>query len=163
MAYIGSYLWSLRQKIGSGLVLLPGASILVENTKGQILLTRRTDSDIWCMPGGGAEIGSSFLSIALMELKEEVGIVAEADELEAFACISDPEIHILSYPNGDQTHAFALWFALRNWGGKVEIGDEVREVRFFERDAIPLNTLKPSKVAITLYERYKKTGKFQVS
>ena len=63
----------------------------------------------------------------------------------------------------NQDKGFALWFALEAWDGKAEVGDEVREVKFFDADAIPPNTLEPSKVAIRLYQRYKETGKFQVS
>lgn len=163
MGFHGSYLWKLRQKIGSELVLLPGASILITNSNGKILLTKRRDSDTWCMPGGAAEIGSSFLSTAIRELEEEVGIVVKNNELVAYACISDPKIHILHYPGGDQVHAFAMWFALESWDGEAIVGDEVREIRFFGVDEIPQNTLKPSKVAVDLYKKFKKSGKFQVS
>jgi 8-oxo-dGTP pyrophosphatase MutT (NUDIX family) len=162
MPYHDSYLWKLRQKVGSELLLIPGASVLVENNKGEILLTKRSDSNIWCMPGGSAEVGSSFLLTAIQELREEVGIFVEPKELIAFACISAPEIHLLTYSNGDQVHAFALWFALQKWCGEPKIGDEVQEVCFFDISSFPSNTLKPSQVALKLYMQFKETGKFQV-
>ncbi|MGW5365480.1 hypothetical protein [Actinopolymorpha pittospori] len=36
-------------------------------------------------------------------------------DLEPFACVSDPARHAVTYPNGDQVHAFALCFAVRTW------------------------------------------------
>lgn len=51
MGFHGSYLWKLRQRVGHGLVLMPGASVLVENPKGKLLLLRRGDSGEWCMSG----------------------------------------------------------------------------------------------------------------
>src|SRR5579863_9872180 len=133
MPYVGSYLWKLRQRVGHDLVLAPGASLLVVDEKDRVLLTCRTDNGIWCMPGGAAEIGGSFASTAVAELKEETGLVVEEKDLIPFACISRPEIHTLTYPSGDVTHCFAMWFLVRTWNGTLaDSPDEVTRMEFFD-------------------------------
>lgn len=164
MGFVGSYIWRLRQRVGSELILAPGASILVEDPDGRVLLERREDSDMWCMPGGAADEGDSFASTAIRELEEETGLVAEVDDLIAFACISDPATHTLKYANGDVTHAFAMWFVLRRWSGRLlKQSEETEEIHFFLPKEIPANTLKPSLRALELYKRFMETGQFQVS
>lgn len=163
MSFHDSYLWRLRKKIGHDLVLMPGASVLVEDVSGKILLTRRQDDETWCMPGGAAEVGGSFLQTALDELREEVGIHAEPAALVPFASLSEADVHTLYYPNGDTVHCFSLWFVLPNWSGKAEVGDEVNEVGFFTPSEFPPNTAKPSVLAMELYRKFRETGKFQVS
>ncbi len=62
MGFEGSSLWRLRQKIGSELVLWPGATVCVIGPDGNVLLGLRSDDRAWGMPGGGAEEGGSFAS-----------------------------------------------------------------------------------------------------
>ena len=87
MPHRGSYLWNLRQKVGHDHVLMPGASVLVLHEQDRVLLTRRTDSDVWCMPGGAAEIGSSFASTAISELREETGLIAKEEDASTKAVL----------------------------------------------------------------------------
>ena len=93
MSFEGSSLWRVRQKVGNDLLLWPGATVLVEDADGRILLGLRRDNGEWAMPGGGAEEGGSFASTALAELHEEVGLEADAGDLIAFACVSEPADH----------------------------------------------------------------------
>lgn len=72
------------------------------------------------------------------ELREEVGLEADPADLIAFACVSDPQDHVVRYPGGDVTHYFGIWFVLRRWEGDPEPdGDELLEVRGFDCDAPP--------------------------
>ena len=59
MPFEGSYLWRLRQKVGSDLVLMPGAMVFLVRDDGAVLFTRRVDNGLWCLPAGGAEEGST--------------------------------------------------------------------------------------------------------
>ena len=79
-----SYLGGLRKQVGNQLVLMPAASVLVLDVDGRVLLQHRSDDGSWCLPGGAAEVGSSFLRTALAELHEETGIEASPDDLVAF-------------------------------------------------------------------------------
>ena len=163
MSFEGSTLWRVRQKVGRDLVLWPGATVLVEDEHGRALLGLRRDNGEWAMPGGGAEEGQSFAATAVDELREEMGIRADPADLIAFACVSEPGVHVVRYPNGDVTHYFGVWFVLRRWDGEPRAdGDELVELGWFARDALPTPLMHSSAVAFDHYERYLGTGAFQV-
>jgi len=162
--YQDSYQFNLRQKVGHEMLLMPGASVAVVDDADRILLTLRRDSPVWCMPGGAAEIGSSFASTAVTELEEETGLRTQECDLIAFACISDPKIHVLTYPSSDVTHCFAMWFLVRRWTGELrESCDEVTSLEFFPRDKLPSPLLKPTARAIELLNAFDETNQFQIS
>ena len=77
MGFEGSMLWRVRQKVGADPILWPGASVMVVRDDGRALMGRRLDNDMWAIPGGGAEQGSSFAETVVTELVEEVGLVAD--------------------------------------------------------------------------------------
>ncbi len=163
MSYVGSYLWSLRQRVGHRLLLSPGAQVVLINPEGLVYLQRRRDMGIWEIPAGACETGSSFASTAVTEVFEETGLTIVAPDLVAFACLSDPTIHIVEYPNGDRTHAFAICFEARIWSGCVTLDPvEVTEYGFFPPDEPPAPLYPPTRVVFELYRRFLATGVFQV-
>ena len=54
------YIEELRALVGSRPLILPGASVLVVDARGHILLQRRADSGLWGIPGGMMEPGESY-------------------------------------------------------------------------------------------------------
>lgn len=162
MGHIGSYVWELRQKLGSRQLLLPGAQVLVLRADGTALFQRRVDNGVWELPAGACEPGQSFAGTAVAELFEETGIMADPADLIAFASLSEPELHQLQYPNGDKVHAFALCFVLERWTGIVTPEkSEVGEIAFFPLLEVPAPTHPPTLEVIRLYQRYRETGVFQ--
>lgn len=162
MAFEGSALWHVRQKVGQDLILWPGATVMVRRDDGRILLGLRGDNGVWAMPGGGAESGSSFADTALTELREETGLIADADDLEAFASVSEVGNHLITYPNGDRTHYFGLWFLLTRWQGEPEPdGEEMLELDWFDPDDPARPLMGSTEAGLELYRRWRKTGHFQ--
>lgn len=164
MAYEGSYVWQLRQQLGTSLLLLPGAQVVVVRTDGHVLFQRRVDNGRWEFPAGSCEPGQGFADAAVSELFEETGIQAGRNELVPFGSLSDPHLHTLLYPNGDQVHAFAMCFYLPGWEGTVtpEVS-EVLEIDFFPLDNLPQPIHGPTVEVIRLLELYRQTGKFQAN
>lgn len=155
-------LWRVRQKVGADPILWPGASVMVVRDDGRALMGRRLDNDMWAIPGGGAEQGSSFAETAVTELFEEVGLVADPGDLEGYGCISREDNHLEVYPNGDVTHYFGIWFALRRWRGEpVGDGQEMGEVAWVDLDHPPAPMLRSTAVGIELYRAWLETGRFQ--
>lgn len=164
MGFVGSYLWRLRQKVGSDLVLMPGAMVVLRDGEGRVLLTRRVDDGTWCLPAGGAEDGAGFAATAAAELREETGAVVVAEELRAFGCLSRPELHTIEYANGDVTHCFAMCFCAERWSGELRAdGEETHELGFFALEQPPQPLHPPTATALALYGEYLRSGEFQVS
>jgi 8-oxo-dGTP pyrophosphatase MutT (NUDIX family) len=162
MGFEGSALWQVRQKVGTGLILWPGATVMVQRDDGRVLLGLRGDNGVWAMPGGGAEFGSSFADTALTELREETGLLADEDDLEAFASVSEVGNHLVTYPNGDRSHYFGLWFLLRRWRGEpVPDGEEMLELDWFDPGDPPRPLLGSTDAGLALYGRWIETGRFQ--
>src|SRR6476659_8793516 len=90
MTYKDSYLWRLRQAVGSDLVLMPGAMVAVQREDQLVLLTRRSDDGTWCLPAGAAEPGGSFARTAIDELTEETGIEISERDLFPFGVSPRP-------------------------------------------------------------------------
>lgn len=163
MPYVDSYLWRLRQAVGSELVLMPGAMVALQRGDGQVLLTRRADDGSWCLPAGAAEIGGSFAQTAIDEVAEETGITVRGEDLVPFASLSEAEEYTIRYPNGDVTHCFALCFLARRWQGNPRPdGAEATAVRFTPIDAAPEPVHPPSARALHLLRAYLDSGAFQL-
>ncbi len=163
MTYKDSYLWRLRQAVGSNLVLMPGAMVAVQREDQRVLLTKRADDGTWCLPAGAAEPGGSFARTAIDELAEETGIKVSEHDLIPFGCLSEAEAHTIHYPNGDVTHCFALLFLARAWrGDAVPDGEEATEAGFFELEAPPEPLHPPTVYALDLLGAYLRSGSFQV-
>ncbi len=162
MGFEGTTLWRVRQRVGTDLLLWPGASVMVVRDDGHVLMGRRLDNGLWAIPGGGAEEGSSFSDTAVTELREEVGLEADPADLEGYACISRPDNHLEIYPNGDVTHYFGVWFVLRRWhGDPVGDGEEMGELAWFDVDDPPEPLLRSTRVGLELYREWLASGRFQ--
>ncbi|HTR73888.1 MAG TPA: NUDIX domain-containing protein [Solirubrobacterales bacterium] len=164
MPYEGSYNWRMRQKIGSDLLLVPGALIVLVRDDGAALFTRRSWNGVWCLPGGGAEEGSSFADTAATELREETGVVVDPADLVGFACLSEAELHTVEYPGGDRNHWFAMCFLAHRWKGEPQPdGDETTEMLWAD-PASPPSPLEPAHaVALDLLRAFLRDGEFQIS
>lgn len=164
MPFEGSSLWRLRQQVGSDTVLWPGAMVFLLRDDGAVLLTRRVDNGMWCLPAGGAEEGSSFADTAITELREETGVVVYPADLVPFACLSEAELHTITYPNGDVTHCFAMLFLARRWSGDPQPdGEETTEMLWADPATPPSPLEAPAVEAVRLLRAYLREGKFQVS
>lgn len=57
------------------MILLGGTVAIIE--EGRVLLTKREDFEVWCLPGGQTEVGESVAETAMREAKEETGLDIE--------------------------------------------------------------------------------------
>ncbi|HEU4946636.1 MAG TPA: NUDIX domain-containing protein [Kribbella sp.] len=162
MGYVGSYTWQLRQELGSRLLLMPGAQVVLVDSAERILFQRRRDSGLWALPAGAAEPGGSFRSTAVDEVREETGLLVADADLIPFGCLSEPDTHMIMYPNGDLVHCFAMCFEARRWSGDLKPEEsEVLEVTFAEPAAAPGPLHPPAQAVLDMHAVYRKTGLFQ--
>lgn len=96
------YLPYLRKKVGHDLVLSVGLSVLlVDSKRRKILLEKRADNGLYCLPGGSIDLGEKVLDGTLRELREETGI-DDCGPLTLYMVLSGEDCR-LQYPNGDVT------------------------------------------------------------
>ncbi|GAA2262851.1 NUDIX domain-containing protein [Streptomyces amakusaensis] len=162
VSYTGSYIWSLRQAVGSRTLLVPGAQVLLRDGGGRVLFQQRADTGVWEIPAGACEEGGDFASAAVRELREETGLRVRRQDLIPFGSLSDPGVHTLTYPNGDVTHCFALCFLALDWSGELVPGpDEVLRAEFRDPDDVPVPLHPPTAVVLEMLREFESTGRFQ--
>ena len=139
---MADYILDLRKTVGHRCLLQVGASVIVEDRQGRILLERRTDNGLWGYPGGGTDLDERVEDAAKRELLEETGLTANSMTL--FGVFSGPETHYV-YPNGDEVSNVDVVFLCRNWTGTIRPQkEEVSEIRFFSAaDMPPVEQLSP--------------------
>ncbi len=146
---MGEYIMDMRRRVGAIPLMQCGASVIVVNAAGELLLTRRTDNGTWCYPGGAGELYERVEDAAARELTEETGIVA--DELELLGVFSGPEMAYV-YPNGHQVSNIDVVFVCRKWHGDISCqAGEVEQMGFFAPDALPDPMFSVSMPAIRAY------------
>jgi 8-oxo-dGTP pyrophosphatase MutT (NUDIX family) len=101
------YIPYLRKKIGHDPCLTVGLSALIVDPKGQILLEKRTDNGLFCLPGGSIDYEEKVLDGLRREVYEETGISLESCQL---FLIQSGKRTTLAYPNGDITNYVVLNF-----------------------------------------------------
>src|SRR6516165_2891148 len=74
--------------------LIPGASAIVTDDEGRVLLHRRSDNDRWALPGGAMDIGETIAQCAEREVREETEMTVKAHRIVGI--YSDPR-HVFAY------------------------------------------------------------------
>lgn len=122
--------------------LIPAASAIVTDRDGRILLHRRSDSQLWSIPGGAMEPGESIAQTIVREVEEETGLQVEPERLVGI--YSNPN-HVVEYGNGEVRQQFSVCFACRPIGGQLATTtDESLEVGFFTPRQIEDMPMHPS-------------------
>jgi 8-oxo-dGTP pyrophosphatase MutT (NUDIX family) len=107
--------------------LVPAASAVVVNDKGEILIQRRADSGNWALPGGTMDLGESLPDTAVREVREECGLYVELTGLVGI--FTDPK-HIIAYSDGEVRQQFNVCFTARVVGGTLAVSDESTAVEW---------------------------------
>ena len=132
---MSDYIMDLRRLVGHRPLLSPGASVILEDAEGRVLLQLRHDNRCWGYAGGAVEMDEVVEDAARRELFEETGL--RAGKLELFGVFSGPESHFY-YPNGDEVSYVEIVYLCRDYTGELKPQPgEVDELRFFAADELP--------------------------
>jgi len=94
----------------------------------KVLLTKREDFEVWCLPGGGVEDGESLAKAAVREIREETGINVELTRL----------VGVYPRIGGMWNDVHAVLFAAKPASNalKIQPGETV-EVAYFPFEELP--------------------------
>jgi ADP-ribose pyrophosphatase YjhB (NUDIX family) len=133
--YKENYIKEIRKNIGQAPLMTTACGVIIENSKGEILLQQRKDNGRWGIPGGAMEIGEKYIDVAKREVFEEVGI--EVENLCLFGIYSG-EDRIIVYPNNDICCVSSIVFITTVYKGEIlQETDETLRHMFFNRNNLP--------------------------
>ena len=114
--------------------LVVAVTAVVVNDQGELLLQKRTDNDLWGLPGGAMNTGESIGQAVIREVKEETSL--DVEPTGVVGIYSDPG-HIIAYADGEVRQEFSICFSARIAGGLAAVSDqESTEVRFIKPSAL---------------------------
>jgi 8-oxo-dGTP diphosphatase len=116
--------------MGESMPILGVNVAIIQDEK--VLLTKRRDFEVWCLPGGEVDAGESLAQAAIREAHEEVGFVVQLERL----------VGIHSRPQWLSCGAHVVVFAAKIIEGALTVQpQEVLEARFFSKEELPSEML----------------------
>jgi 8-oxo-dGTP diphosphatase len=129
---ISRYVAGLRRRVGNDLLMLPGATAVVMDGAGRLLLGQRADNGRWALPGGGVDPGEQPAEAVVREVYEETGVHVTVERLAGVV------LRQSSYANGDVCQYMSVWFRCRATGGTARVNDEESlAVGWYHLDDLP--------------------------
>jgi 8-oxo-dGTP diphosphatase len=89
--------------------------VVIEDGKILLVKHRKGNRQYWVLPGGRLEYGETFIDCAVRELREETGLVIEA---EKFIFLSE------AIAPDRSRHIVNIYLKAKVIGGKLQLGDE---------------------------------------
>lgn len=128
-------------------LLQDGASAIIVNEQGQILLQSRADRDRWGLPGGCQELGERFEETVIREIKEETNLDVLEEDLHLISLVSG-QSRRNEYPNGDVVINNTALYLIKNYSGDLKWDLESKEMKFFDIDNLPQNLIDEDLIQI---------------
>lgn len=108
---------------------MPNLAVIVAIIEeGRILLTKREDFEVWCLPGGSVEEGESLAAAGIREAKEETGLDVELTRL----------VGVYSQLGGGLSDVHAVLYTARPVAGELQTQPgETIEITYFPFEGLP--------------------------
>lgn len=121
--------------------IVVAVTAFVQDEAGRILLIRRTDNDLYAIPGGALEVGETLTQAVQREVTEETGIAVDVTSL--IGVFSNPQ-HIIEFTDGEVRQEFSICFRARPIGGNLRTSEESNEVLWVTPADLDSLNLHPS-------------------
>lgn len=118
----------------AGTHLRINAAVLLRDADGRILLEKRTDCQMWGMPGGRIEPGESVDAAARREIMEETGLEIRITRL--LGVYSGPDDRIVSFPD-NVVQVIDVLVEGEVVSGDFVLSAESEAMEFFAPSALP--------------------------
>lgn len=153
------YVAALREKIGSGRLLLPSVTTLVFDEADRVLLVEHGDTGRWVAPGGGIEPGETPADAAVREMEEETGLRTRPVRVLG---VFGGDAFVVRYRNGDEVAYVMTVFEAQVVGGTLRAdGDEVVATAWFGADELPDGLAPWAHVVLPTVMANRSTASFQ--
>ncbi len=164
MGYVGSYVWKLRQALGSQRILVPSVWVMLLNKDGKVWLGKRRSGNEWGLFGGVLELGDSVPETACKEVLEETGVHIQPEELVFAGMNTSAAQTNYTYPTGDEVQFLASLFVVKTEAAITSNhDDEHTEFAQFDFNELPQDMNIQARNAAESIRRFLETGKVQIS
>lgn len=113
--------------------IVVAATAFVQDEQGCVLLQRRTDNNLWALPGGAQDVGETLAETAVREVLEETGITVEV--IDIVGIYSNPN-HVIEYSDGEVRQQFNVCLRATPVAGGLATSDESSDVRWVSLDEL---------------------------
>ncbi len=107
---------------------------VIFNDQGEVLLAKRTDNGLWCVPGGHVDLGETLGEACQRELYEETGLKAQVVKLVGVYSDTKGSLHIAQ---GPEWHTVRVSFLCKVTGGSLKPSEETSDIRYFNLGQLP--------------------------
>lgn len=121
--------------------IVVAVTAFVQDEVGRLLLIRRTDNDLYAIPGGALELGETLTQTVRREVMEETGIAVVVTGLVGI--YSDPH-HVIEFTDGEVRQEFSICFRAEPAGGELRTSDESGEVLWHDPTDLDALDIHPS-------------------
>ncbi|MGH3828350.1 MAG: NUDIX hydrolase [Pseudonocardiaceae bacterium] len=135
--------------------IVVAVTAFIQDPAGRLLMIRRTDNNLYTIPGGAQEIGEKISQTVIREVQEETRILVEVAEL--IGVYSDPK-HVIAFADGEVRQEFALCFRARPIRGEPRTSIESKEVLWVEPTKLNELNIHPS-ITLRIQHGFKQRAK----
>ncbi len=111
-----------------GELRIGSCAIIFDEARGKVLLTKRSDNGLWCLPGGKMEPGESIEECCRREVLEETGLQIEPKRLVAIYSNRD---QLVVYKDGTKVQIVVFSFEAAIAGGTLGLSSETTDAAYF--------------------------------
>ena len=127
------YISELRKFVGHKPLMVTAAMCIIYNAQeNKMLLEKRTDNGMWCVPGGAIELGETLEEALRREVKEETSL--EIFNPKLFDVRAN--VHMV-YPNQDEVYYTDVVYLITEYKGELKPDAESKELRWVPIDELP--------------------------
>lgn len=127
-----SYISDIRKFVGHRPIMSTAAMCIIYDDIKGILLERRSDNGLWCMPGGAIELGETLEEALAREVMEETSLeIFDPKLLDVKA-----SVHMI-YPNQDEVYYTDVVYLVNHYSGTLKHDEESTEVKWFKIGELP--------------------------
>ena len=130
------YIKEIRKYVGHSPIMVTAAMCIIYDKDKGILLEKRTDNGMWCVPGGALELGETLEEGLRREVKEETSL----DIFNPKLFDVKAGVHMI-YPNKDEVYYTDVVYEINEYEGELKPDLESKELVWTPIDKLPDNIM----------------------